>query len=147
MDKNLESPISASLEDYLEAIFWLVREQRVARSKDIAERMGVTKSSVTGALRQLTANGYINYDPYSFVTLTESGEELAEMIAHRHQVLADFLERVLGVEASAADANACRMEHAIDNDVLKRLIRFVKFLDSEQPDVRAWMQAIEEKRP
>lgn len=146
MDKHADSPISASLEDYLEAIYHLAREQRVARSRDIANRLGVTKSSVTSALRQLAASNLINYDPYSFVTLTEAGEELAEDIAHRHEVLADFLERVLGVAPEAADVNACRMEHAIDGEALKRLRQFVKFLDSDKPDIRAWMRDKEKRK-
>ncbi len=141
-----ESPISASLEDYLEAIYWLVRDHKVARSKDIADRLGVSRPSVTGALRQLTARGHINYDPYSYVTLTEEGERLAEYIARRHGVLAEFLERVLGVDPERADANACRMEHAIDHDVMVRLIEFMEFLDTADPDMGAWMRSLRKER-
>lgn len=143
MQRSGASPISASLEDYLETIYWLMREHRVARSKDIAERLGVTKSSVTGALRQLTSSGYVNYAPYSFVTLTEEGERLAQTIAKRHRVLGEFLHRVLGIEAGMADANACRIEHAIDGEVLDRLTAFIHFLDSDDPDLRRWMQSVQ----
>lgn len=139
--------ISASLEDYLEVIFWLVREQKVARSKDIADRLKVSKPSVTGALRQLSAAGYINYDPYSYVTLTPEGERRALHIVERHAVLSDFLRRVLGVASDKADANACRMEHAIDDEVLNRLAEFIRFVDSEKPDVRAWMKSRAKESP
>jgi len=143
MSRSGDSDISASLEDYLEAIYWLVREQRVARSKDIADRLNVSKPSVTGALRQLTAAGYINYDPYSFVTLTAEGERAARRVVERHEALADFLHRVLGVDPATADENACRMEHAIDNAVLVKLTEFIRFVDSEKPDLRAWMRSKE----
>jgi DtxR family Mn-dependent transcriptional regulator len=139
VDNPRKPDISASLEDYLEAIFWLVREQKVARSKDIAERLNVSKPSVTGALRQLTAGGYINYDPYRYVTLTEAGERAARAVVERHRLLADFLERVLRVDAESADANACRMEHVVGEDVLERLSAFMRFADSDAPDLRAWM--------
>src|SRR5690606_17626909 len=97
-------------------------------------------------LRQLTARGHINYDPYSYVTLTEEGERLAEYIARRHGVLAEFLERVLGVDPERADANACRMEHAIDHDVMVRLIEFMEFLDTADPDMGAWMRSLRKER-
>lgn len=138
--------LTASQEDYLETIFWLVQEQKVARSKDISDRLGVSKSSVTGALRQLTAGGLINYDPYSYVTLTAAGEALAEGIVHRHRVLADFLARILGMGNVEADANACRIEHAIDDEVLQRLESFVAYLDKERPDLCSWTHTFEDSK-
>ena len=57
--------LSASLEDYIEVIFHLIGEHRVARAKDVADKMAVRKSSVTGALKALSEKGYINHDPYN----------------------------------------------------------------------------------
>lgn len=68
--------LSASLEDYLEAIFNLAGESNVARSKDIAQSLGVSKASVTGALRVLKEKELANYKPYDFVTLTEVGKRM-----------------------------------------------------------------------
>ncbi len=146
MPHVLSVDLTASQEDYLEAIFQLVQEQKVARSKDIADRLGVSKSSVTVALRQLAATGFIHYDPYRYVTLTEAGERHGHAIVQRHHVLADFLERFLGMGADEADANACRIEHAIDDEVFSRLRAFMEFLRSEAPDVRGWLKGIEESR-
>lgn len=120
--------LTPSLEDYLEVIFHLVRENKVARAKDIAERMEVTKSSVTGALKHLAGKGMIHYDPYSFVTLTGRGEARAERIVGRHRALSRFLRETLGLSAKAADDNACRMEHAVDDQALERLLHFARFL-------------------
>lgn len=142
--KNPDSGVSASQEDYLEAILQLTEENRVARSKEIAETLNVTKASVTGALRQLKANGLVNHSPYSYITLTDEGARIAREVTRRHKILADFLFRVLGLDEKSADENACRIEHAIDQDVLDRLIEFVAYLDSDNPDVHQWLAAIKE---
>lgn len=118
--------LSASLEDYLEAIFLLVRDHRVARVKDIAERLGVQMPSVTGALRSLSEKGLVHHDPYSYTTLTPRGEEIARELFHRHQVLTSFLNEYLGLDLETAERNACDMEHAIEPVVLERLVVFVE---------------------
>lgn len=143
---NPDTGMTASQEDYLEAILQLSEENRVARSKEIAERLNVSKASVTGALRQLKASGLVNHDPYSYITLTESGERIARDVIRRHEILADFLFRVLGLDQKAADENACRIEHAIDQDVLERLVSFLAYVDSQDPDIKQWMAEIEESR-
>jgi len=122
--------LSASLEDYIEAIFNISAQSRVARVKDIAAEVGVNKSSVTGALRLLAARGLVNYDPYSFVTLTPAGERAARTVVKRHSVLARFLEEILGVDARVAQESACQMEHAMEPAILSRLTRFVEFIES-----------------
>jgi DtxR family Mn-dependent transcriptional regulator len=65
--------LSENLEDYLETILELEKTQKVARVKDIAEMRGVLRGSVTGALKSLAEKGLINYEPYSFITLTRKG--------------------------------------------------------------------------
>ena len=89
--------LSASLEDYLEAIFNLAGESNVARSKDIAKLLGVSRSSVTGALRILKKKGLVNYKPYDYVTLTNSGQAAAAEGTRKHNILKFFFVHVLGV--------------------------------------------------
>ena len=122
--------ISASLEDYLEAIFLAVRENGAARAKDIAGRLSVTGASVTGALHALSERHLVNYAPYEFVTLTSQGEKLAQSVVRRHEALRDFLVKVLAVAEPNAEAAACAMEHALPRPILERLIRFVDFIES-----------------
>lgn len=124
---STRNSLSASLEDYLETIFLLVQEKRVARVKDIASRLGVQMPSVTGALRSLAAKNLVNHDPYSYITLTPEGEAIARDLVRRHGVLTDFLADFLGLDRKAADRNACEMEHAIEPVVLDRLVEFVEF--------------------
>jgi len=118
--------LSASLEDYLEAIFHLEREGRVARVRDIASRMSVQMPSVTGALRALAARDLVNHVPYSYVTLTPAGERVAREMVRRHEVLTSFLTDLLGLAPQVAERNACHMEHAIEPVVLDRLVEFVE---------------------
>ncbi len=121
--------LSSSLEDYLEAVFEIVREKRAARAKDIAERMDVGRSSVTGALKALAERNLVNYAPYDLITLTETGENVAQQIARRHEVLKDFLVTVLSIEEKEANENACKMEHVVSENVLDRLIAFAEFVE------------------
>jgi DtxR family Mn-dependent transcriptional regulator len=120
--------LSESLEDYLEAIHHIVRAKGAARGKDIAERLGVNRSSVTGALHSLAQRNLVNYAPYDIVTLTTEGKRAAERVVQRHEVLKDFFSRILGVGEEIAEKNACGMEHAVSQIVLERLIKFVAFI-------------------
>ncbi|MCE5242640.1 MAG: metal-dependent transcriptional regulator [Syntrophobacteraceae bacterium] len=129
-DEKLEGVegLSASLEDYLEVIFHLEQSNRVARAKDIADQMSVQRASVTGALRALAGRGLINYSPYSFITLTSSGRSIARDIIRRHNTLMDFFMIALQLPREEAEANACRIEHAIDPLAIERLVHFVEFI-------------------
>lgn len=122
--------LSESLEDYIETIFLLIRDHSVARSRDIAARLNVNRSSVTGALQALAERALVHYEPYGYVTLTSEGEEVAQKVLRRHEVLRDFLVRVLSIDGKVADENACRMEHAISKGVVDRLVEFAEFVET-----------------
>jgi len=125
------SDLSASLEDYLEAIYNLTGESQVARSKDIAGVLGVSRASVTGALRALKQKGLAHYKPYDYVTLTEGGRQAAAAVAQRHSVLASFFTEVLGVDADTAQRAACRAEHSLGPKLVGRLLSFIGFVTKE----------------
>jgi DtxR family Mn-dependent transcriptional regulator len=124
MDRDL----SGSMEDYLETILLLQKDSPVARAKEISGKLGVKMSSVTNALKQLSEKGYINYDRYSFITLTELGAEYAENILYRHNVLKEFLKCVIAFDDVKSEENACRMEHVMDMDVIRRIDKLVEFM-------------------
>jgi DtxR family Mn-dependent transcriptional regulator len=125
---NKTKTLTASLEDYLEAIYQLAGEQKAARAKEISKRLGVNRSSVTGALHALAERKLINYTPYDIATLTPEGETVAAGINHRHVVLREFFVKVLGVEAAEAEDSACRVEHVVSEMILNRLAQFVDFI-------------------
>ncbi|MGB9498902.1 MAG: metal-dependent transcriptional regulator [Dissulfuribacterales bacterium] len=128
--KNLTS----NMEDYLEAIMTLQEEQKVARVRDIARQLKVKMPSVTGAVRNLAEKGLVNYERYSFVTLTEKGRKIAKEIISRHQLLYDFLTRVLLVDMEIAELDACRIEHAISPQTATKLKEFLAdYTPTRQP--------------
>jgi DtxR family transcriptional regulator, Mn-dependent transcriptional regulator len=133
--------LTESSQGYLEVILDLETSQKVARAKDIAERLGVQRGSVTGALKSLEEKGLIHYRPYSFITLTESGRKIAEEVAYRHRVLKDFLLNVLQIDEPTAEATACRMEHAIDPRSLERLVCFIEYIHTCPRAGEAWLKS------
>lgn len=121
--------LTASLEDYLEAIFQIISEKEAVRPKDIARRLSVSNSSVTGALRSLAERRLINYAPYDIITLTSEGKTVARDVARRHEILRDFFVNVLAIEPSDADIAACKMEHSIPRSILNRFVQFAEFTE------------------
>ena len=120
--------LSASQEDYLEAIFNLTGQSDGARSKDIAAMLGVARSSVTGALQVLSEKGLANYRPYGCTSLTKSGRAVAAEIARKHHVLKSFFVDVLGVDKEIAQQAACKAEHALGPEIIGRLLSFIKYV-------------------
>ena len=115
MSKLLESG-----ENYLETILILIQKGQGVRSIDIAEEMGFSKPSISRAVGILKADGYIEVDSGGFISLTDSGYEIAEKIYERHRVLTRFLIK-LGVNEVTAAEDACRIEHDISDESFQKL--------------------------
>jgi len=120
--------LSASLEDYLEAIFHLAAGSEGARSTDVAKRLGVAKSSVTGALQLLCEKGLANHERYGCITLTHQGWVAAREVVRKHDILRSFFINVLGVEKEAAQHAACQAEHTLGQEVIGRLVSFIDYV-------------------
>jgi len=133
--------LSESTQSYLEVILDLETTQKVARAKDIADSLGVQRGSVTGALKSLEGQGLIHYQPYSFITLTDTGKKIAEEIAHRHAVLKDFLLNVLQIDETTAEKTACRMEHVIDRKTVERLVCFIEYINTCPRAGKEWLES------
>lgn len=112
--------ISKSLEDYLEAIHRLVHAGGGARVVDVAAALGVKMPSVSNAVRELSTMGLIEHTPYQQLHLTAEGEHVAAEIYQRHTMLKRFLVAI-GVSEANAETDACRMEHVLSTETLKRL--------------------------
>lgn len=132
--------LTASMEDYLEAIFNIIAEKEAVRPKDIARRLKVKNSSVTGALRALADKSLIRYAPYDVITLTPEGKEAAKDVIRRHEVLRDFFINVLSVEYKEADEAACKMEHTIPRGILERFVQFAEFVDVCPRGGTSWVE-------
>ena len=102
--------IHKSAEDYLEAMLMLKEERGYVRSIDVADKLGVTKPSVSYATKRLRESGYISFDPAGMILLLPPGLEIAERMYERHMLLTELLIG-LGVEPEVAREDACKIEH------------------------------------
>ena len=107
--------IHKSSEDYLEAMLMLKQERGYIRSIDVAEKLGVTKPSVSYATKRLRESGYISLDPAGTIVLLGPGLEIAERMYERHMLLADLLIG-LGVSPETARKDACEIEHDLSDE-------------------------------
>ena len=121
--------LSASLEDYIEAIYHIIVEKQVARGKDISARLDVSGPSVTEALRALSKKGLINYVPYEVITMTDKGREVAEDVIERHNALKHFFTNVLALDDATAEEGACKIEHTAPREIINRMVQFTRFMD------------------
>ena len=112
--------IRKSAEDYLEAILVLSKQGGAVRSIDIATMLGVSKPSVSHAMKLLREDDYIAMDRYGTVTLLEKGEQIAVHIYERHTVLSKMLE-YLGVDPEIAREDACKLEHDLSDESFAKI--------------------------
>lgn len=107
--------LQESGEMYLETIHVLSKKTNTVRSIDVCEYMGFSKPSVSRAVSLLKEGGYLLMDAAGYLTLTESGLEVAEKIYERHNILTQFLTN-LGVSEAVASEDACKIEHYISDE-------------------------------
>lgn len=135
--------MSATKEDYIRAIYILQEDFHKTGVTEIADRLHLSKSTVSERLKSLATDGFVNADPYSDVSLTKKGIIVGEKLTFKHRVIEVFLNSVLKVPKSKVHVEAERLEHAFSDDVIKRLS---KFLDnpatdphgSEIPNIKNW---------
>ena len=101
------------MEEYLETIYRLEEEGRVARTGEVAKHLGVAPPSVTDMLQKLEKAGYVVYEPYRGVELTPAGREIGRGQLEKHRVMQAFLQEVCGMAKQQAHEAACDMEHFI----------------------------------
>jgi Mn-dependent DtxR family transcriptional regulator len=116
--------IHESAENYLETILVLSKKIPNVRSIDIVNEMHFSKPSVSVAMRNLRADGYILVNEDGYITLTDSGREIAEMIYERHRLLKNLLMSI-GVDEAIAAEDACRIEHVISKESFEALKQHV----------------------
>lgn len=119
--KKSELGITASLEDYLEAIYFLSKENSDVRVTDIATQLGISKPSVNRAINTLKSQEYVLHEHYGSLRLTDLGLKVAQDVAKRHMVLTNFLCDVIGVSSDIAEDEACLIEHYLSSDTIEKL--------------------------
>jgi DtxR family transcriptional regulator, Mn-dependent transcriptional regulator len=110
-----------SAEMYLETIYLLEKNHGHAHGVDIAEKLGVSKASVTKAMKKLQNEGLIYRESYGSITLTDLGSEVSVGIYRKHKLIFAYLKHSLGISDQEASENACRMEHTVSDKVLNSI--------------------------
>ena len=118
---------SSRMEDYLEIIGELVELKGYATTLDISRYMNVSAPSVTKMLQRLDENGFLEYEKYHGINLTDKGKQVAEGIRQKHGILLEFFE-ILGVGYETANQDAEGIEHHLNPKTIKQLRKFITFL-------------------
>lgn len=135
---------SAAVEDYLERILELMTTKGYARVVDIAASLNISQASVTNMLQRLDAEGFIKYEKYRGLILTESGEAVAQAITQRHKLLTDFLT-LLGVPSDVRDHDIEGIEHHMSSSTLLAIQSLTAEL-KKHPALLKKIQAAQKKR-
>ena len=112
--------MTQSLEDYLEAVYILISEDRPAQVRDVAKMLAVKMPSVVKAIHELKRLGLVTQKPYAAIELTVKGTRVAKHVLNRHTLLRSFLMK-LGVSRRNADKDACLMEHILSAETIDRI--------------------------
>ncbi len=129
--------LTPSLEDYLEEIYRFSSQKDVVRVTDISHRLDVAMPSVTKALRKLKEQGYIAYQRYGVITLTEQGNLAGTFLVARNQIIQDFLTCLYADCNIPAEAEA--IEHYLSATTIKTFRDLVNFM-KENPDIHQKLQ-------
>jgi DtxR family Mn-dependent transcriptional regulator len=125
--------MTQSLEDYLEMVSFLADDGEV-RVTDIAARLDVSKPSVLTALKTLEDQGLLEHERYGTVSLTKQGVSRASEIRGRHSLLTNFLKSIVGVSANTAEKDACKMEHLLSEETVRKMKSLVKAHSEKQSE-------------
>ena len=136
---------SQSAEDYLERIHELIESKGNAHVADIAQSLNVGQPSVTSMVQKLADEGYLRYEKYRSLTLTDEGRVVAEKIRNRHAVLASFFTLFdLDDDTQARDIEG--IEHHLSSDTLNTLTNLTAFFE-EHPKILAQFKANYNSQP
>ena len=125
--------IHESAEDYLESILVLQQRRGQVRSIDIVNELGYSKPSVSIAMKKLRENGYISMDADGFITLNESGLEVASRVYGRHKTLSKLFV-LLGVTPEVASEDACKVEHDLSEETFRCIQQYLEKMMEEQKE-------------
>ncbi len=113
--------VSEVVSRYLEAIYYMWAEKEPLRSARLADWLGVSRPTVTVALRRMIRDGLVRMSGRKEIELTSAGMRAAESIVRRHRIMERWLTDGLGLDWVTADAEAARLEHAVSDVVEQRL--------------------------
>jgi DtxR family Mn-dependent transcriptional regulator len=117
----MSEEVTAVIEEYLESVYRLQQKSGVARTTDIVKLLKVAPGTVTNTVKKLEREGLVKHEPYKGVKLTEKGRKIALQVLRKHRLSECLLTDLLRVDWDKAHKVACRLEHALDKDLVKKL--------------------------
>lgn len=138
---KLKKELTSTQENYLKAIFEIVQKNKAARVKDISKALEIGASSVSEALKTLSDRGFINYQPYGIITLTDKGGKITDELNKRHDIICNFLENVLLVDKEIVGDNASKIEYGVSEEVLEKFVRFLTFMQTCSCKEPKWIKS------
>ncbi|MCG9479609.1 MAG: metal-dependent transcriptional regulator [Actinomycetia bacterium] len=136
----MENKLSPNIEDYLEAIYEIDTAEDQVRVKDIAHKLDINPASVTEILYKMQDLDLTDHQRYGKVTLTSKGYAIAKKIYARHRVLVEFFTDILGVDRNQAETDSCKIEHTISDATMKRLVKFIEFIQRNPHGKPVWLK-------
>ena len=119
-----------TIEEYVELIYILEQEHGHAHTGTIAAEMDIKAPSVTEMLQKLEKEGLVEYQSYTGATLTGKGKKMARALLEKHRIIQEFLE-LIGIDQVTAERDACQIEHHVSTGSVRRLEKFVEFLQQD----------------
>lgn len=145
LNNHVQRGSEEATEDYLETINSLITEKGFAASVDIAERMKVSKPTVTSIVKKLHNQGYLVHEKYRGVTLTGKGKKLAEEMGRKHRLVTSFLT-LFGVEETVAREDAERIEHGLHEETMEKLESFTEYVIAHPELIEVYLRATNDKK-
>ncbi len=137
-----DNEVTHSMAHYLMAIQELHRDQGYARVTDVARELEITPGSASVSIKTLKSKGFVSEDKNRFLFLTESGEKIAHDIHMAKKTFSVFLTSILGVDASQADIDSCKVEHLVSTTTREKLLSFLQFTLSEKPEAKSFLKGL-----
>ncbi len=116
--------LTASLEDYLEVIYILSKNGGNTGITDVSKALSLSEASVNRAVNTLKEENLVTQEKYGKISLTPSGKTAAKTVYSRHKALMDFLIKVLEVNPQTAEDDACKIEHILSTETMKKIMNF-----------------------
>lgn len=124
-----------TMEDYIEVIYSLIETKGYARSADIAEKLSIYPSAVTKMLKKLDFEGYIVYERYRGIALTQKGKNMGDYALRRHKILEEFLE-IIGVNKNKIYEEVEGIEHHLGRDSINKIQLLIEYLKKENYKIK-----------
>lgn len=126
MKKSGLTPIQGN---YLYAVLEIENEKKAARVKDLTAFLSLGAAAVSESVKNLAEKGYLNYEPYGLITLTDAGRSIAEEKARRRKIVADFFVKVLDTTEEDAIEASIAISAVLSENIISKIVSFLSFMN------------------